>query len=122
MKEKSFQTQFGHWLKANYSHSGAFELKSARGKSLPFSDVQPHQEQALWHVKHKSIYHKIPDVGYQNPFDCLVLSKADAYVVVRFGSGKWYMIDIDAWIEERNSSKRKSITEERAQEIGLHIL
>ncbi len=116
MKEKNFQTQFGKWIKAN-PMTGVFELKSARGNSLPFSAVVPHQIEGLWHAKHEKIYMKLPDVGYQMPFDCFCVKGVPAYVVIRYESGAWYMIDIDRFIEERDSSARKSLTEERARII-----
>lgn len=39
------------------------------------------------------------------------------------GTKKFYLIDIDAWMNEvETSKKRKSLTEERAAEIGLTCL
>lgn len=121
MKERSFQTEFGRWIKKNMKTSAAFELKSARGISLPFSDVQEHQALALWHAKHDHIYMKIPDVGFQNPFDCFFLSSVEAYVVIRYGSGRWYAIDIDAFIMARDTVGRKSLTEYDAREFAAFI-
>ena len=117
MKERNFQTQFGHWLKANFKESAAFELKSVKGSSCPFNAVQPHQIQALEHVKHGMLYHKIPDVGFQNPFDCFCLYNADAFVVIRYGSGRFFGIDIDDFVEQSKESDRKSLTEDRAKLI-----
>ncbi len=117
MRERDFQTWFGKWLKSRWQLSGAFELKSV-DISLPFSALPDHQIQGLLHVKHAKIYMKLPDVGFQMPFDCFMLAKAPAWVVVRYGNGNWYMIDIDAFVTERDSSKRKSLTEDRAKAIS----
>lgn len=118
MKEKNFQVKFGHWVKENFHETAAFELKSVKSSSCPFNAVQDHQIEALLHAKHKLLYHKIPDVGFQNPFDCFILVKCSSFIVIRYGSGNWYMIDIDAFINERDSSLRKSLTEERAQKLS----
>lgn len=119
MRERSFQIEFGKWVKANMKQSAAFELKSTKTGSFPFSDLKEHQELALWHAKHGKIYHKIPDVGYQNPFDCLLLVEVPAYVVIRYGSGHWYAIDIDRFIEGREMTLpvRKSLLEDVARTV-----
>src|ERR1700744_3439847 len=111
MKERSFQTIFGHWVKEHMKESAAFELKSVKGKSCPFNAVQEHQIMALKRVEEGIFYHKIPDVGFQNPFDCFSLVKCPAYVVIRYGSGNWYAIRVWLFVFEAGISKRKSLTE-----------
>ena len=117
MKEKDFQSHFNKWLKAVHKQTGAFELKLARTDSLPYSALAPHQEQALLNAKNGTLVYKIPDVGYQNPFDCVCLSGVPAYVVVRYPSGTVYGIDIEAWIRSRGFLTRKSLTEAEAEAI-----
>lgn len=117
MKEKDFQTKFGHWLKANRPSSAAYELKVTKG-AFSYSKIPQHQLDGLWHAKHSSLYMKLPDVGYQMPFDCFVLGEVPAFVVIRYeDSGVWYAIDIDDFLAECESSDRKSLTEERAKVI-----
>lgn len=118
MLERNFQVEFGKWIKENMPTSAVFELKSARGSSLPFLALKEHQEQALLHAKHNKIYFKIPDVGFQNPFDCFVVVAVPAFVVIRYGSGRFYIIDIDDFVKEKAQSERSSLTEERAKEIA----
>jgi hypothetical protein len=124
-KEKDFQTKFNKWLMHNWSVggvSGAFELKLEKGKSLPFSAVKDHQERALSLAKHHGLVYKIPDGNFeQKPFDVFILSQAAAFVVLQFyrhGQKEFIMINIDNWLKEKATSKRKSLTEERAKEIG----
>lgn len=118
MREKDFQVKIGHWIKSNIKHSVAFELKSVRTDSLPFNAVKPHQIAGLYHVKHGNVYLKLPDsLGLQWPFDCFTIT-GGAYVVIRYGSGHWFGIDIDVFIKESKASKRKSLTEERATAIA----
>lgn len=118
MKEKDFQIKFGHWVKENMKESAAFELKSVKGSSCPFNAVQDHQIAALMQATRETLYHKIPDVGFQNPFDCFCLYRVNAYVVIRYGSGRWYGILVDVFEWERGKSERKSLTEERARKLS----
>jgi hypothetical protein len=127
MTEADFQTRFGRWVHAVRPKSFVFELKITDGVSIPFSALSEHQERALWLVREcgKGVYYKIPDVGpAQKPFDGFWVGGDDevgAYVVVMFykrGEKGFYMIRIDEWINEKETSTRKSLTEERAGEIG----
>ena len=117
MKEKDFQSTFNKYLKAVHKATGAFELKLVKQGALPYSSVVPHQIEALLNAKHSTLVYKIPDVGYQNPFDCFSLSGIPAFVVVRFPSGTTYGIDIDDFTRSRDLSKRKSLTEDEAEAI-----
>lgn len=118
MKEKDFQRGFGRWAKSNLSGSSAFELKLARGPSLPFADVQPHQIEGLLNAKHGKFHMKLPDCGFQNPFDSILIDAlGKAFVVIRYGSGAFYGVDVDAFVAEHAASTRKSLTEVRAKEL-----
>jgi hypothetical protein len=122
MKEKDFQTKFGHWLKANWDKSSVFELKLVKSLTMPFSVIADHQLSALFATFNNNIYYKIPDAGYQNPYDCIFLKQIPAYIVIMFyrrGQTEFIMIDINTFITEKNSSNRKSLTELRAKEIGM---
>jgi len=116
MKEKDFQSYFNKWLKAVHRQTGLFELKQTKTSSLPYSALALHQEQALLQAKHGTLVFKIPDCGYQNPADCFSLSGVPAFVVVKFPEGS-YGIDIDDFIRQRDSSDRKSLTEDEARVI-----
>lgn len=121
MKEKDFQTKFTRWLHYRFPGSGAFELKICKGKSLPFSAVQPHQLEALQLASHTGLEYKIPDDSKgAKPFDCFRIN-APAYVVILFyqtGCKHFYMIDIQSWLSYIQHSDRKSITEAEADRIG----
>lgn len=124
MKEKDFQRKFSAWLRHNHPQSGAFELKIVKGTAMPFDAVRKHQIEALLYAHGEHIIYKIPDDTFgQKPFDCLKLTKVDTYVVIYFyytrGEKRFYMIPIDNFMRERATSLRKSLTEGRAQEIGV---
>lgn len=126
--EQAFQSEFNRWLKYNFNETAAFELKVTEGSSVPFEAVKIHQLQNLKNVKHRKTIYKIPDdSAQQKPFDCFCIAKEKAYVVIRFlrsdRSKGFYMIDIDDFDREAVTSTRKSLTEDRAGEIGVfHIL
>lgn len=117
MKEKDFQSDFNKWIKYVYKKTACFELKITKEKSIAFNSVQPHQIDALLNAKNGTLVYKIPDAGYQNPFDCFSLHKVPAFVVLKFPKD-FYVIDVDDFIFERDRADRKSITEERAKEIS----
>jgi len=123
-QEKDFQVTFNKWAKSLYRRTAAFELKISKTGSLPFKSVVEHQENALYLAKHHSVMFKIPDAGYQNPFDAFMLAEVPAWVVIMFNTERsknrstFIMIDIDMWMREKKHCDRKSITEERAREIG----
>lgn len=121
MLERDFQIKFGRWVKYRFQTTGAFELKLIKKPSMPYSVIEPHQLANLEMVKHGCLHFKIPDSGWQNPFDSFQICNGVAYLVVMFyqrGVNHFYMIDIDILLKEIEISTRKSLTEARAAEIG----
>lgn len=127
ISEASQTTQFLKFVRSNplLRHTFAFEAKICKEKSLPFSAVADHQWRNLYHTKHAStpINFKISDFSpEQKPFDGFQLFQTNAYIVIFWyqhrGDKRFTMIDIDDWLNEVNTSSRKSITFERASEIG----
>lgn len=136
MVEKNFQSIFTKWVRENPpTVSTVWELKMVKGPSIAFDRVSPHQVEALKEAKRSGIFHKISDspVSWQSklrftkpkPFDCLYISKAEAYVVLLFYKPRQkkqiLFIDIDDWVDEMNKVERKSLTENRAVEISRKI-
>lgn len=116
MKEKNFQVTFNHWLKHVYKRTAVFELKQCE-TSLPFSSVVEHQRQALLNTRHGTLVYKIPDMGFQNPYDVVCLTEIPAYVVIKFKAGVC-IIPIDTFILAESRSKRKSITYPEASKLS----
>jgi len=129
VREADFQTKFTRWAKHNLiTRTGAYELKLTKTKSLPFNAVAPHQIIALQLVKHNHLGYKIPDVGLsQKPFDFFNISSSqspDAQIVVMFytrGNNKFYMIDVDDFVNKAKSSERKSLTEDECSTIACRV-
>jgi hypothetical protein len=121
-REATFQSKFNRWVENKWHGTAAFELKLTTGQSIPFNAVAEHQMLALLLAKTGRLVYKIPDLGVQNPFDSVCLEGISAYVVVQFwkaGEKKFYMVDAEVWKQEWLLSERKSLTEERAKEIGF---
>jgi len=127
MREKDLQTRITRYVKNRWQHqSAAIELKITHSKSLSFAAVKDHQIAGLLVAKHGTLAYKIPDTGYdQKPFDMVVLTGAEAYILIMYyqkGCRICYIIDIDVFQKEKETSKRKSLTEERCAEIGEKIV
>lgn len=128
MTEAQFQNHFNKWVKNVWKRSGVFELKVSKTSSIPFSAVKEHQIDALSAVNNGSgLAYKISDEssGYK-PFDSWFLIDTPAYVVIMFqanerGQEEFFMISPQRWMYEQEKSDRKSLTEQRAREIGLWL-
>jgi len=121
MKEKNFQSTFNKWMKTIYKRTCCFELKLTKTNSVPFSAVVPHQVSALENAKNGVLVYKIPDVGYQNPFDGFCLASVDSFVVIKYPDF-FCLIDINDWVNEDRMSKRRSLTATRAKEIATLVV
>lgn len=127
MKEKDLTTLWTHWLRVYGNETAVYELKICKEKSLPFSRLEEHQLQALYMAKHAQVIFKLPDCGFQNPFDLAHWKFVKAYVGVFWctarGQKDLVLINIDDWIAEKEKGLRKSLTFIDACRIGkLHKL
>lgn len=125
MLERDFQTKFNKWCQNKWKGTAVFELKVGN-VAIPFDAVKEHQENALFNAKHGRIVFKIPDLGNQNPFDSFQMERVGAFVVLLYngmkhgqGTKEFFLIDIDVWLEEKKNSIRKSLSHQRAREIGM---
>jgi len=122
-REANFQTYFRHWLKENPMLSGAFELKQTITSSIPFASVKEHQVNALLASKSKTgILYKVGDdsIGAK-PFDFFYLSKAFAWVVIKYPTA-FFIIDIETFVLESKRSVRRSLTYTRAKDIAIKVI
>lgn len=123
MKETDLQHLFRQWIKKNLpKESQVYEFKICKEKSLPYHNVQPHQEYYLKKAKENGLYHKISDaIPGIKPFDALFIRPKKAFVVIMFyiphKPKETYLIEIDNWIKYKEQSKRKSITKEECENI-----
>ena len=116
MNEATLTTQFLKWCKAYKPETFVFEAKYAKKGMISFDSVKEHQEHALLVAKHSNLLYKIPDSGFQNPFDGVSLTKVSAVILLFFGND-FFMIDIDDWVEMKKNSNRRSITKEFCERL-----
>lgn len=120
--EASRTTLFLKYSKLFLNESFAFEAKICKEQSLPFDTVKDHQISSLYQVKHGTFNFKIPDAGFQNPYDGFQFKMGKAYVILFWyqhrDDKRFTMIDIDMFCEEKRTSDRKSLSYERSCEIG----
>lgn len=127
MRESNFQTKWMAWLRNNYFGNAAFELKISHTDRLPFTALREHQRDALLAVVTENFSYKIPDDsrGFK-PFDCFALGgNAKAFVVVQFykkGVRECFAITIQDWVKESEKIKPRSLTRQRAMELGTRIV
>ena len=117
------------WIREVYkklpgSQSAPFEAKHTIGSdSLAFSELSEVEEHFLLAAKHGVATHKISDsgIGYKNT-DVVCFVKSAAWVAIAYPNDLGVVIDIDEFIAERERSKRKSLTSERAKIIAEYVI
>lgn len=117
-REAQFTTKFKKWLRIqtevqDKDYCAAMEIKVTEGKSIPFNAVSKHQVDALDAVRDGIFMYKIPDAGWQNPFDMLVMSGQKAYVIFAFltprKKARVWFIDIRVFVTMRENSKEVGV-------------
>ena len=109
-------TQFLKWCRVYMPNSFVFEAKYSKDGVVAYDAVKEHQEHALLTTKHDHFLFKIPDSGFQNPYDGLSLKELPAFIVLFFNND-FFMIDIDNWMTMKQNSNRRSITKEECERL-----
>ena len=118
-QETKFSLLFRSWIKAHPRYTCSIELKDTRGKnSFPFSEVKQAQiDWALAISSDKGVLIRIQPIVEGLP-DYIWMRNEPAYVIIKF-SHSFSIISIGTFVLEKERSKRKSLTEERAKEISV---
>lgn len=121
--EAEFTTRFRKWLLHRWPNgTGHFEVKVARTDALSFSEVSLKQETNL-RIAKKKFVHKFSDFDRMGtPFDLVYTEGGGSYIVINYynvDKDVFYIIEIGEWLEEKIQSKRRSLTFNRAREIGI---
>ena len=128
--ESRFWTKAKKWTEYNLdkfpTKSFKIEAKIARlnEKLFPYNELSEKEERLLLKTKHRAHVQTNSDMA-QTGTDC------DADVVsgggwifiqwFRRANKEFFIIDIDKFIEHRDKSKRKSLTEEEARSIAYLV-
>lgn len=119
MKEKDFSITFRHWLKANPQITASYEIKDTRGKdSFPFAELKQAQiDYALAISSTKGVLLRVQAVSEGMP-DYLYMRGEPSFIVIKYPKS-FSIISIGTFLLEKERSKRKSLTEQRAKEISI---
>ncbi len=117
-QESKASILFRHWIKANPRISGSYEIKDSRGKSsISFSEITQQQlDYGLAIKSKKGVFIRVQGVNGEP--DYIYLRNAPAYIVIKYPQ-QFSIIDIEAFILEKERSKRKSLTADRARAISI---
>jgi len=124
--EAKFHTKIMRWLKYNISlfpKSFLIETKVVRPNetSFAFSELSEKEELLLKIAKHKRILQTHSDydrLGTNCDGACISGGGFIFLQWTRRANKEFYVIDIDDFINERETSNRKSLTEQIANQIG----
>ena len=124
MVEKDYYSRITAYYERTATNSIAWEAKITKSGRLPFRALAAHQEEKL--LKAERVHgEKIPDVGLaRKSFDGFVLHQSSSLMVLIYYSEKQteiFEIGIRAFVNEKYSSKEKSLSKMRAAEIGTRI-
>jgi hypothetical protein len=108
---------FKKWVIENLGYTASLEMKDSRGRnSIPFSEVKKEQiDYAVAISSDKGAWIRVE--GRNGEPDYIWLKNEPAFIVFKF-TRKFYGIGIIAFVTEMQSSKRKSLTEKRAEKIS----
>lgn len=120
-REASFSLKFRQWIMENPQVSCTFEMKDTRGKDyLSFGEVTDQQKVYGLAVRSdRGVLIRVqglngePDYSYHR--------KDPAFIVIKYPSF-FCLIDIEAFVNERDTSKRKSLTSAKARAIAEIIV
>lgn len=122
-QNKKIEADFGvylkNWLKKNpLPDSCTIELKQTKTNSFPFIKIQP--KQVAYAVKAKSddgVLIRIQGTDGQ-PDYAYFRNAPVSYFIIRYPK-QFSLIDVDAFVFERDNCDRKSLTDVRAEQIGI---
>lgn len=120
-RESKSSIRYRHWLRANPQEPHWFECKDTGDKDyLPFSAVEEQQINfALAIEGDKGVVIRIMGGGGEP--DYKYARGEPAYFVIKYPKG-FVAIRVFEFVREREESKRKSLTWERACEIAHNVI
>lgn len=122
-KEADFSILLRSYLRAHpLPVSCPLEVKDTRGKpSFNYNELKEEQiNNALASKSDKGNLIRV-STGTIGAPDYCYYRNSPAYVVIKYPSG-FVIVDIETFILERDTSRRKSLTWERAQEISIRTI
>lgn len=125
MTEKSYYPDIGRYYEKHATNTTTWEAKFTRTNYINFKALAAHQEQRLIQSE-RSYSYKIPDAGIaQKPFDGVTVVRATPMFIAIYYKPReteLYEIPIRAFLKEKYESGEKSLSLERAREIGKQMI
>lgn len=125
MTEKDFYAPVTKYYIKNAIKSGIVELKFTRTNRIPFDCLPPHQEENMLRAE-SSFGYKIPDSGLtKKPGDIIIIKNGYSPFIAIYYKPRMteiYEIPIRDFLKEKYAGKEKSLTKERASQIGRRII
>jgi len=122
-QNKKKEADFGVWLKG-YTEGNppiittGLECKQTETDNIAFSEVTPKQ---IAYGRKMKTGAWIRVQGTNGEPDYIYVVNAESYIVIKYPNVKCW-IDIEAFVKERDTSKRKSLTSEQAKKIATHTI
>lgn len=122
-QNKKKEATFGVWLKGYTEKyppkvTTALECKQTEKYSIPFSEVT--SKQIAYGLKMKTgAWIRVQ--GLNGEPDYIYVVNAKSYIVIKFPNVKCW-IDVEEFVKERDTSKRKSLTVEKAMFISDYVV
>lgn len=124
MKEKDYYAPIKKYYTQHAISSMAVEAKITKTNNLNFNCLMLHQEEGLLNAE-RCLAFKEADVGpARKNFDITVLYKATSVLIAIYyipHKTEIYEIPIRSFLKEKYESNKKSLSKERAREIGKQI-
>lgn len=116
--EANFGLLFRKWVRANpLRETCHFELKQTPKDSIPFSCVEPQQIDFGNSIMESAKGILVRNLGGNGEPDYSYFYRDPVYVVIRYPDC-FCILSMRSFISERDRSKRKSLTSQRAREIA----
>lgn len=117
-KEADFSAYFKGWIKRNKQITSSMEIKDTRGEySFNFNEVSDKQIAfALAINSDEGVL--IRTLGLNGEPDYIYMRNEPARIIIKYPRS-FHIIGIRSFVFEKENSKRKSLTEDRAEEISI---
>lgn len=126
MKEKDFYAPVQQWMKYNWPHTCAIELKIVKDKRFYLRNIEDSQWNSMTAIKDRFYSHKISDQSLgEKPADIVCFNKEPAYFGIIFyvprSYKNVYMIPIETmW--KLYSEEKVSLTEGECSDYAKKII
>lgn len=116
-KEADFGLVLRRWIEKNPYMTCSFETKYAKNNSILFSEVGDRQLAYAYAIRNDNKGVLIRVQGLDGQPDYVYLRHEPSYICIKYKSC-FVLIDPETWELESKRSKRRSLTESRAEAIS----